>query len=513
MPPPSPPPAPVALSAAGRPLRRLRPSAARPAALPTADSPLRPLRRLRPSPSRPAAACALRHRVPSPSPPPAALSAACARRQRAPPPSPPPAVPSTPASSMAGAALPTAFLHARRRPPHRLLSLQPHCALLFVVCVLAGRVTGGDEDVIVARIAAGGGSRTDEIPRIWADLDALCGIGEDFHGDLDGGGESQVETQPLGGGGGMGLRPVSGRMPTGSGVDRDRRLPSSRPVPVRPSSILSEAHCGDAQMRPASQLRGREQRRGWWWQRAAGRFVEEGVDFVQDTEGGAEEIVFIPDSDDGSGVDGSAADPFAGEFVPETEPQDLPELLLVKHDVGDGDVHADNEPGDMLVKGEADVVASEECDHFKEANAIIDHEVNPNEEEEDDLFKDGDFRGDSEVQDFEDFTLEWEYTCSSLNWVRQLLYIKLHVNFFGVHTIIMHLMFQISSHAILNICIRASSKLRSKGKKFSWPPPCSSSKNVEIKRSAISTACYFNVSFMDRRSSVFVIRMCLIEIR
>ncbi|KAL6864940.1 hypothetical protein ACP4OV_016091 [Aristida adscensionis] len=277
-----------------------------------------------------------------------------------------------------------------------------------MLCVLAGGVFRGGEDDIRAEIAAGGGSRIGKIPRIWADLDALCGIGSEFLGELDGGGESQGETEPLGGGG-MGLRLVADKMAAGSEDDLDRQVLRSRPMPLRPSSVPVEAHRADAQMQPAARPRGRERRRGWWWQRDAGRVVEEGLDFAQDTEeGGADEIEFIPDSDEDGGVDGSSADPFAGEFVPETEPQELSELLLVKPFVRDGEVHADNEHGDVLVKGEAAVVANKECDTFKDADAIIDHEVDPNAEEEDDLFKDGDFRGDSEVQKFEDFTLEWE---------------------------------------------------------------------------------------------------------
>ncbi|KAL6902084.1 hypothetical protein ACP4OV_004960 [Aristida adscensionis] len=140
----------------------------------------------------PSAPCARRQHALPPSPPlvaPSVPFASCARRKRAPPPDPPLAAPSPPLSSMPVAALPTTFLHAGRRPSHRLLSLHPHRNFLFVLCVLAGRVTGGGEDVIRAQIAVGGGSRIEEIPRIWLDLDALCDIGRDFHAELDGGGE------------------------------------------------------------------------------------------------------------------------------------------------------------------------------------------------------------------------------------------------------------------------------------------------------------------------------------
>jgi hypothetical protein len=75
-------------------------------------------------------------------------------------------------------------------------------------------------------------------------------------------------------------------------------------------------------MPPASRTRGRDRRRGTWWNLEKHCVAIEGKDFAQDTqEGGADQFELIPDSEEG-GDNGPSLLGGDDEFVPETEPQD-----------------------------------------------------------------------------------------------------------------------------------------------------------------------------------------------
>ncbi|XP_021319525.1 uncharacterized protein LOC8056041 isoform X1 [Sorghum bicolor] len=77
-------------------------------------------------------------------------------------------------------------------------------------------------------------------------------------------------------------------------------------------------------MWPAKRMRGRDRRRGTWWDRKRNCIAIEGVDFAQDTqEGGADEFELIPDSDEEGVAKGSSLLGDDDEYVPETEPQDV----------------------------------------------------------------------------------------------------------------------------------------------------------------------------------------------
>ncbi|WVZ64536.1 hypothetical protein U9M48_014037 [Paspalum notatum var. saurae] len=89
-------------------------------------------------------------------------------------------------------------------------------------------------------------------------------------------------------------------------------------------SITGIVRFGVGRHRRCQQRRfpGRERHRGSWWDVRSRRLVVEGVDFAQDTqEGGADEYVFIPDSDD-EGFQGIICTDDS-EFVPETEAHDV----------------------------------------------------------------------------------------------------------------------------------------------------------------------------------------------
>ncbi|CAO2040765.1 unnamed protein product [Urochloa humidicola] len=74
---------------------------------------------------------------------------------------------------------------------------------------------------------------------------------------------------------------------------------------------------------PAKKMPGRDRRRGTWWDLKLNCIAIEGKDFAQDTqEGGADEFVLIPDSDEERGAKGSSLVGDDDEYVPETEPQD-----------------------------------------------------------------------------------------------------------------------------------------------------------------------------------------------
>ncbi|CAO2193673.1 unnamed protein product [Urochloa humidicola] len=75
--------------------------------------------------------------------------------------------------------------------------------------------------------------------------------------------------------------------------------------------------------------RGRDRRRGTWWDLKRNCIAIEGQDFAQDTEeGGADQFVLIPDSDEERGAKDSS---LLGddEYVPETEPQDVTESAII----------------------------------------------------------------------------------------------------------------------------------------------------------------------------------------
>ena len=77
-------------------------------------------------------------------------------------------------------------------------------------------------------------------------------------------------------------------------------------------------------MWPTRQMRGRDRRRGTWFDQELNCIAIEGVDFAQDTEeGGADRFELIPDSDEDGVAKGSSLLGDDDEFVPETEPQDV----------------------------------------------------------------------------------------------------------------------------------------------------------------------------------------------
>ncbi|XP_034598074.1 uncharacterized protein [Setaria viridis] len=77
-------------------------------------------------------------------------------------------------------------------------------------------------------------------------------------------------------------------------------------------------------MWPARQMPGRDRRCGTWWDQKLNCIPIEGHDFAQDTqEGGADQFVLIPDSDEEGGAKGSSLPGDNDEYVPEMEPQDV----------------------------------------------------------------------------------------------------------------------------------------------------------------------------------------------
>lgn len=82
-------------------------------------------------------------------------------------------------------------------------------------------------------------------------------------------------------------------------------------------------------LRSFKPMRGRDRRRGTWWDKKRNCVAIEGQDFAQDTqEGGADQFELIPDSDEEGPQQVSSFVAEDDEFVPETEPQDMP---VVKH--------------------------------------------------------------------------------------------------------------------------------------------------------------------------------------
>ena len=76
-------------------------------------------------------------------------------------------------------------------------------------------------------------------------------------------------------------------------------------------------------------MRGQDRRRETWWDKKLNCVAIEGQDFTQDTqEGGADRFELIPDSDEEGPQQVSSFVAEDDEFVPETEPQDMP---VVKH--------------------------------------------------------------------------------------------------------------------------------------------------------------------------------------
>ena len=76
-------------------------------------------------------------------------------------------------------------------------------------------------------------------------------------------------------------------------------------------------------------MRGRDRRRGTWWNKKLNCIAIGGQDFAQDTqEGSADRFELIPDSDEEGPQQVSSFVAEDDEFVPETEPQDM---LVVKH--------------------------------------------------------------------------------------------------------------------------------------------------------------------------------------
>jgi len=82
-------------------------------------------------------------------------------------------------------------------------------------------------------------------------------------------------------------------------------------------------------LRSFKPMRGRDRRRGTWWNKKLNCIAIGGQDFAQDTqEGSADRFELIPDSDEEGPQQVSSFVAEDDEFVPETEPQDM---LVVKH--------------------------------------------------------------------------------------------------------------------------------------------------------------------------------------
>ncbi|CAD6224918.1 unnamed protein product [Miscanthus lutarioriparius] len=83
-------------------------------------------------------------------------------------------------------------------------------------------------------------------------------------------------------------------------------------------------------LRSFKPMRGRDRRRGTWWDKKLNCIAIGGQDFAQDTqEGGADRFELIPDSDEEGPQQVSSFVAEDDEFVPETEPQDMPVVKLI----------------------------------------------------------------------------------------------------------------------------------------------------------------------------------------
>ncbi|CAN6241348.1 unnamed protein product [Urochloa humidicola] len=218
---------------------------------------------------------------------------------------------------------------------------------------------------------------------------------------------------------------------------------------------------------------GRDRRRGTWWDLKRNCIAIEGQDFAQDTqEGGADEFVLIPDSDEERGAKGSSLLGDDDEYVPETEPQDFatasgvvgscanqsrrrlgtmlhdwlrliadvkeepnnvkleePDSVMLEKEEPNSVKLEDEEPNNVkLEKEELDNVKmekeepdnvkmeKEEPDNVKLEKEELDHMVSFSDMETDDegcLFQDGvDLRGHSQVED-DDFNEQSDNSSSS----------------------------------------------------------------------------------------------------
>lgn len=106
---------------------------------------------------------------------------------------------------------------------------------------------------------------------------------------------------------------------------------------------------------------GRERRRGSWWDVRSERLAVEGVDFAQDTqEGGGDEYMFIPDSDD-EGFQGIICTD-DGEFVPETEPLDVATMDKNEGEINNQRAHSPKvDPPSVMGMANQDTVKSKVC--------------------------------------------------------------------------------------------------------------------------------------------------------
>uniref|UniRef100_A0A0E0JM65 Uncharacterized protein n=1 Tax=Oryza punctata TaxID=4537 RepID=A0A0E0JM65_ORYPU len=179
----------------------------------------------------------------------------------------------------------------------------------------------------------GGGGRRDGYDAGFGERSG-CG-GDDGGGNCRGrdvgGPKGYNSSSPRGGGGGgFGERLGCGgddgdANPRGCGGGEPRGCGGGGP---RGGGLGKRLGCGGddiGRLRSARQMRGKKWRRGMWYCRISGQLLEEGENFVLDTQDGSDDdqIEFIPDSDD-EGIEYCFSSD--QEFVPETEFQDCGEV-------------------------------------------------------------------------------------------------------------------------------------------------------------------------------------------
>ncbi|KAL6662081.1 hypothetical protein ACP70R_001465 [Stipagrostis hirtigluma subsp. patula] len=176
-------------------------------------------------------------------------------------------------------------------------------------------------------------------------------------------------------------------------------------------------------LRPAARVTGRELRRGMWWDRGSQRFVEEGVDFIQDTEvGGSDEYEFIPASDDEDDGDVIPPDSVDQEVVPETEPQvfvavepEVHQVVAMEKKEGQGiDLVAKSTREDVF--GEVAVKINETISYKETSPSVFDvgkedgvpmvEEKRISEDDGGDPYADADWRGYSQEYEFDEVVFD-----------------------------------------------------------------------------------------------------------
>ncbi|XP_034587381.1 uncharacterized protein [Setaria viridis] len=217
-------------------------------------------------------------------------------------------------------------------------------------------------------------------------------------------------------------------------------------------------------MWPAREMPGQDHHRGTWWDQKLNCIAIGGHDFAQDTqEGGADQFVLIPDSDEEGGAKGSSLLGDNDEYVPETEPQDVvtvsritgpcanqgrQRLGTMLHEWRRLISDVENESGKVDVesaKVEMDNVKLEkesakvEMDSVKLEKEELDHMASFSDIEIDDeacsCYDGVDLRGHSQV---EDDALMKSLLIIFVIRVGQLLFIKYDVDIICVHAEVMY---------------------------------------------------------------------------